>query len=146
MKRWVAGFLLGLSGCGAGGEAVVVTESADAGGVVIRATSEVEDDSVRVRVRLVNELDTSADITLNGGCPITLIAYAGDELVWDERDQLACEQPDIPIPLAPGEVKDLFRSVAEDADPSLGTAEAGEVGVRVLVATDEEYLLEAGPR
>ena len=121
-----------------------MTDSADAGGIDIRASSAVEGDSVRVTVRLTNNLDTSADITLNGGCPITVVAYAEEELLWDEREQRECGDPDIAIPLAPHEVKVLSHSVAESADPALQSPD--QVGVRVLVAVDEEYMLEAGPR
>ena len=124
-----------------------MADSADAGGIDIRASSTVMDDSVRVRVRLTNMLDTSADITLNGGCPITVVAYEADEeVVWDEREGRTCEEEDIHLPFAPGEVKDLYHSVPRSADPALSASDSSGLVVRVLVAVDEEYLLEAAPR
>ena len=124
-----------------------MADSADAGGIDIRASSTVMDDSVRVRVRLTNMLDTSADITLNGGCPITVVAFEADEeLAWDEREGRTCEEPDIHVPFAPGEVKDLYHSVPRSADPALSASDSSGLVVRVLVAVDEEYLLEATPR
>lgn len=135
---------MALAGCSNNGERVAMADSADAGGIDIRASSSVAGDSLRVTVRLTNNLDTSADITLNGGCPITVVAYSEEELLWDEREQRECEDPDIAIPLAPHEVKVLSHSVVGSADPALQSAD--QVGVRVLVAVDEEYMLEAGPR
>lgn len=133
--------------CSRGGDAVPIEASADAGGIDIRASSRVVEDSLRVRVRLTNLLDTSADITLNGGCPITVIAYEAEAgVVWDEREGRTCEESDIHVPFAPGEVKDLYHSVPRSADPSLAAADSSGLGVRVLVAVDEEYLLEAAPR
>ena len=141
--RWAAVVCAGLVGCGGGGE-VALIESADAGGIDIRATAEESADSVRVTVQLTNTLDTSAHITLNGGCPITVITYAESEAVWDEREGLVCEEPDIHVPLAPGELELIRHNVAGSADPSLQSAE--QLGVRVLVAVDEEYMLEAERR
>ena len=126
-------------------EPIAVTESADAGGIDIRATSRVEGDSVRVQVRLTNMLDTSADITLNGGCPITLVAHEDSEIVWDEREGIECADPDIPIPLAPHEVKVLSHAVPKGIDAELSAPDR-ELAARVLVAVAEEYFVEAKPR
>jgi hypothetical protein len=133
-----------LASCGLNRERLVeVTEEADAGGVEIVATSEMRNDSIRVAARITNKLDTTADLILHGSCPVTVIAYSEDRLLWDERDGQICEDSELPVPLAPGEVEMLSHSISDSGIRALGESEEYNLGVRVRTATGPEYVLAA---
>lgn len=143
--RGAAGLLVGLAlmgGCNRGPR-VEVAKEADAGGIEIRASSEQAGDSTRVNVIVTNRLDTSADITFNGGCPITLLTVDLEGRVrWDEREHVECDEPDLPIPLAPHEYTVLHHAVHVDDIPAYSEGDT-QLAARVLVAVAEEYILEA---
>lgn len=133
--------------CGFGSERrVEVAEGANAGGVEIVATSEMRNDSIRVAAHITNTLDTTADLILHGGCPVTVFAYHEDRLLWDEQDGQVCHDSELPVPLAPGEVEMLSHAIPDAGVKGLGEREEYRLGVRVRTASGPEYVLAAPPR
>lgn len=110
------------------------------------ATSEMRGDSIRIVTRITNALDTPADLILHGACPVTVVAYDDDRLLWDEREGLTCKQGEMPIPLAPGEYKMLAHSVPESGLDSLVGSGYYRLGVRVWLAQGPEYMIMAPPK
>jgi hypothetical protein len=136
--------LLLLSGCNRA-EPIEVVETANAGGVGIRARSEMRSDSVRVAVQFTNNLDTTTDLILHG-CPLTLIVHDGERPLWDERQDQECPRAEISLSFAPGEYRNLTHAVARDADPTLGLGRDSRLAVRVVLVGGREYIVSAEPR
>lgn len=129
----------GVAGCDRGLDVEPIDE-ADAGGIGIEARHEAVDDSLQIVLEITNNTDTSADITLNGGCSITVIVREDGDVVWDEREVDDCTDPDRTLPLAPHEYERLRHRVAL-ADIDGGVSADAEILTRVLIAQDSEYIL-----
>jgi hypothetical protein len=142
--RFLLFALLLLTGCGRA-EPIAVAQAANAGGVDIRARSEVQGDSVRVAVQFTNNLDTTTDLILHG-CPITLVVHDGLAPLWDERERQECRPAELSLAFAPGEYRVLTHTVARNADPSLAAGRDAQIAVRVMLVGGREYLLSAQPR
>ena len=54
-------------------------------------------------VTLENVGDASRTLTFPDGCVLLLRAYAGEERVWDQGQEVGCTQALVPLTLAPGE-------------------------------------------
>ncbi|MQA89186.1 MAG: hypothetical protein GEU90_02965 [Gemmatimonas sp.] len=137
-----------VSGCNPfeGSREVEVEPEADAGGVEIVASSRPRGDSLHFATRVTNTLDTTAELILHGGCPVTVLAYRDGRLLWDESDGLVCEDVELPVPLAPGEVGTLSHSVHQSSLESLGDPADYQLGVRVHMAGGSGYVVEAPRR
>lgn len=97
------------------------------------------------RVTMTNRTDATKTVTFPDGCVALLRAYSGEELAWDQAEEVGCTMALVPVELASGaseEVPTPTSSAYEILDDEWPD---GEYRITVYLRPDgEEVEVEAG--